>query len=70
MTEAGYYQKFNVSRIDGRDQPGGDREGAVYFTLDLKHDPYARYALMAYVESVQSVNPQLAGDLITLLKTL
>lgn len=41
----GLVQKFNVTRVDGRDAPGGDREGAEYFVLDYVHDPIARAAL-------------------------
>ncbi len=59
----GLYDKFYVARRDGRDHPGGDREGAVYFTLDLTHDPYARIALKAYVEATEARYPELAADL-------
>ena len=59
----GLYIKFNVSRKDGRDAPGGDREGAEYFTLDLTHDRYAGQALRAYVEASRDALPALARDL-------
>ena len=59
----GYYEKFEVRRKDGRDQPGGDREGAVYFTLDLTNDPYARIALEAYAAASAVALPDLAADL-------
>lgn len=59
----GYYEKFNVSRKDGRDLPGGDRIGASYFVLDLTNDPYALAALNAYVEASDKVLPALAADL-------
>lgn len=57
----GYYEKFNVSRKDGRDAPGGDREGARYFTLDLTHDQFAGPALRAYVEASRDELPELAA---------
>lgn len=59
----GYYEKFEVRRKDGRDQPGGDREGAEYFTLDLTHDPYARAALEAYAAAAGEELPELVADL-------
>lgn len=59
----GLYQKFNVSRKDGRDAPGGDRGGAEYFTLDLTHDPFARAALRAYADACQDALPELAADI-------
>ncbi len=60
----GYYEKFNVSRKDGRDQPGGDREGAEYFTLDLTYDqPAAGIALRAYAEACREQAPKLYDDL-------
>jgi hypothetical protein len=64
MTEnAGFYRKFIVHRVDGRDQPGGDRAGADYFTLDLTHDPYARVAVLAYADACEAALPVLAADL-------
>ena len=59
----GFYRKFIVSRVDGRDAPGGDREGAEYFTLDLTHDPYARAAVLAYADACEAELPVLAADL-------
>ncbi len=63
-TEQGLIHKFNVSRVDGRDAPGGDRHGARYFVLDLDHDPHAKPALRAYAESCEDDYPQLAADLL------
>ena len=50
---------------DGRDQPGGDREDAIYFVLDLAHDPYALDALQAYADAAQGKDalPELVADL-------
>jgi len=39
--DVGLYSKFKVERRDGRDRPGGDREGAAYITIDVVHDPHA-----------------------------
>lgn len=64
---AGLYRKFNVTRVDGRDKPGGDRSGASYFVLDLTHDPFARTALTAYADACESEYPALASDLRFLL---
>ncbi len=60
---AGFYDKFEVRRRDGRDQPGGDREGAVYFTLDLTHDRFAKPALQAYADAAADDLPDLVADL-------
>lgn len=67
---SGLYQKFTVHRNDGRDQPGGDRAGAVYFVLDILHDPYARAALGAYAESCVQTLPDLARELYMLVAEL
>jgi hypothetical protein len=63
MTEDRYYEKFTVTRKDGRDAPGGDRTDARYFTLDFVHDPYARVALAAYADACAAEFPGLAADL-------
>ncbi|MFG3710800.1 hypothetical protein [Micromonospora sp. NPDC047730] len=57
------YNKFDVRRTDGRDQPGGDKEGARYFVLDYVNDPRARVALAAYADVVADDEPGLAADL-------
>lgn len=62
-TEQGQFNKFNVSRVDGRDAPGGDRHGARYFVLDLDYDPHARAALRTYADECEDTYPQLAADL-------
>ena len=62
------YGKFNVSRTDGRDQPGGDKEDAQYFVLDLTHDPYAREAMMFYAFKCVDEFPELAADIWRQLK--
>lgn len=57
----GLFKKFDVKRIDG--QP--EREGATYFTLDVRNDPHAFMALVAYRDSVYEVGglPKLAQAL-------
>ena len=50
----GLYAKYTVYRNDGRDQPGGDKEGAEYFVLDCTHDPHAIPAIRAYHDSAIS----------------
>lgn len=63
----GCYQKFDVKRRDGRDAPGGDRDGAVYFVLDLIHDDPSRVrsALTAYRLASPDL-PALNADLLVL----
>ena len=61
--EVGLMEKFHVSRVDGRDQPGGDKANARYFVLDYVHDPYAKQALMHYAKACQAEYPQLSQDL-------
>ena len=63
QAEQGVYRKFDVFRTDCRDMPGGDRQEAEYFVLDLTYDPHAKAALAAYAESVAATHPELARDL-------
>jgi hypothetical protein len=63
QAERGVYEKFYIARYDGRDQQGGDREGAQYFVLDLDYDPFARAALFAYAKACKRKYPALARDL-------
>lgn len=60
----GLYGKFNVTRTDGRDQPGGDRADAEHFVLDLVHDQFSAVALLAYAEACQHEYPDLSRQLI------
>lgn len=57
------YHKFNVSRTDGTDQPGGKHDGCAYFVLDLTHDPAAKHAVLAYADAVEATHPVLAADI-------
>lgn len=56
----GWYKKFNVTRTDGTDEPGGKHAGCEYLVLDLTHDPHAIAAVRAYVEVIQEARPALA----------
>lgn len=61
----GLYGKFHVERVDGKDRPGGPKEGAKYFVLDYVNDPVARIALRAYVTELrrQGIESDLAEEL-------
>lgn len=43
---------------------------AVFFVLRVDADPHARKALLAYIESVKTENPTLAGDIDALLASV
>jgi hypothetical protein len=65
-TQRGIYQKFDVVRTDGSDQPGRHNHGHRYFVLDLDKlatDPHAKAAITAYAESCEDDYPLLAADL-------
>lgn len=68
LTTDGLYNKFHVCRLDGRDQPGGDKENANYFVLDIANDPYAWAALGEYAYLCRRVYPELSKDLYELLE--
>lgn len=59
----GLFNKFTVSRNDGRDVEGFKHAGCDYFVLDLTHDPFAVPALRAYAEACRTEYPILARDL-------
>lgn len=59
----GLYRKFNVTRTDGSDGPGGKHEGCEYFLLDLDHDKFAWFAIAAYERACAEEYPLLAADL-------
>lgn len=59
----GFYHKYDVSRVDGRDEPGQKHDGCEYFVLDLDCDPFAIPAIEAYVKACRSEYPALASDL-------
>lgn len=62
-TQIGLYDKFNVTRTDGKSAPGQKHDGCEYFVLDLTHDPYARAAILAYACACEDHYPLLARDL-------
>lgn len=62
-SDKGLYNKYQCSRTDGKDQPGGPKEGAVYFPLDIHHDIYARRAAAFYADCVEDRHPKLAREL-------
>jgi len=68
--EKGLYEKYNVSRVDGSSDIGEKHADCEYFVLDLTHDPHARVAMKAYVESCADDYPALADDLSVLLGNL
>ena len=59
----GLYEKFKVTRTDGKSRTGKKYEGCRYFVLDLNHDRHAIPALRAYAESCAEDYPLLADDL-------
>lgn len=65
---SGLEHKYNVSRVDGRDGPGGDREGTRYFVLDPANDPTAWRALWVYANTTP--NKDLSNDLFDWLKNV
>ena len=60
----GMYPKFVVKRLDGRDEPGGDRDGArqAYLVLDPIYDPAARPALALYSMLVRQMGYEAYAD--------
>ena len=63
--DTGLINKYSVHRTDGRDAPGGDKDGASYFVLDYAHDPIARAALEYYSELARAEDyVALADDLV------
>lgn len=58
----GLFNKFNVSRTDGRDEPGEKHHGAEYFVLDMA-DKFAIPVLTAYAEACKHEYPVLSADL-------
>jgi len=61
--EQGIYNKFNVTRTDGTDAPGGKHFGDEYFVLNLTTDKHTMPAIAAYAESCTAEYPLLASEL-------
>ena len=64
----GIYEKFIVTRTDGKSEPGQKHENCRYFVLDVDHDPHAKAALEAYAQSCTWEYPILAADVWRLAK--
>ena len=62
-TKTGLFNKFIVTRTDGKSAPGQKHDGCDYFVLDITHDPHAQAALAAYANSCEADYPLLARDL-------
>ena len=54
----GLYDKYEVIKLDSDIDPQAD-----YFVLRMDTDPHARKAAIAYAESIQDENPNLAFDI-------
>lgn len=61
--ERGIYNKFNITRTDGTDAPGGKHHGDEYFVLNLTTDKNAIPAIAAYAAACAAEYPALAADL-------
>ena len=59
----GFYEKFNVERVDGGSKHFERHEHCDYFVIDLDHDPNACAALMTYAAACDMTHPLLADDL-------
>ena len=57
------YDKYDVTRVDGGSEPGGDHEECMHFVFDLTHDPEARAALRYYAYQIRRVRPRLARSI-------
>lgn len=66
----GFYQKYNVSRTDGRSAPGEKHADCQYFVLDLTHDPFAVAALEAYLEALPNKPTAFSMDLDQVIRDL
>lgn len=65
----GLYGKFSViKRADGGHRKGRKHEKCPYFVLDLEHDKHAKAALKAYAKSCAKEYPELAKDLLEMMK--
>lgn len=69
-TEAGLYQKYKVTRLDGSSRKGKKHRDCYYFVLDTTHDPHTIPALAAYAESCKETHPHLYADLKLMLKNI
>lgn len=63
MNQQGLYNKFSVTRTDGRHAAGEKHAACEHFVLDVTHDKHALPALAAYAASCKDEFPLLASDL-------
>lgn len=63
----GLYNKFTVTRNDGKSETGQKHDSCEYFVLDLTHDEFAIHALCAYQSACRGKYPLLSGDLRTII---
>lgn len=68
--QRGLYDKFEVTRTDGRSAEGEKHHGCRYFVLDLDHDDASGPALRAYANAVRDTRPHLAFELDVLVQLL
>lgn len=59
----GLYEKFDVTRTDGKSEPGQKHYMCDYFVLDKIHDPFAVAAMIAYAQVCEAEYPLLAQDI-------
>jgi hypothetical protein len=64
----GIYDKFVVTRRDGKSKRGQKHFGCRYFVLDIDHDQHAIAALGSYMNSCAEEYPLLAADLLRIIK--
>lgn len=62
--QRGIYEKFRVQRLD---DSTGKHDECFYFVLDTDHDPFAKYALVAYALACRETHPTLSDDLLKLV---
>ena len=60
----GLYGKYRIVKGDGSQVD----PKAIYFTLRLDTDPFAREAIRAYIEACRETQPELADDLLKVLR--
>lgn len=61
--DRGLYKKYNVKRLNDE---AGKHDDCHYFVLDLRHDPFAKMALVVYAMQARDKYPVLADELLEL----
>lgn len=64
-TKRGLYQKYRVERIEDH---AGKHNDCPFFVLDIKHDRFARAALITYACVCRAEYPALADDIEKLIR--